>query len=430
MENICDETICVLLAGGQGTRLYPLTSDRAKPSVPFGGKYRIIDFTLSNCLHSGIRRVLVLTQYKSHSLQKHLRDAWSIYSPELGEYITAVPPQMRTGDSWYSGTADAIYQNLYLLERSGAKRVLILSGDHIYRMDYAAMLEHHIEKGADLSVACMRIPIEEASAFGVMTIDKDDRIVEFTEKPEQAKALPDDDHHALASMGVYVFNIDVLRQQLDDDHVAHGSSHDFGHDVLPRLIASHKVSGYQFGGCGGRVTPDGYWRDVGTLDSYYEANMDLLSQTPPLDLYQDTWSIRTYQGQHPPARVQQGDKGSLGTIQNSMLGSGSLVSGGTVINSILSARVHIQSAAHVDACILFDNVQVGEGAKLRNCIIDKGVMIPAGTQIGYDPIEDRQRFHVSEKGVIAVAKGAWTVRDAGQIAVTAPADSSLEPIDC
>lgn len=384
--------------------MYPLTADRAKPSVPFGGKYRIIDFTLSNCLHSGIRRVLVLTQYKSHSLQKHLRDAWSIYSPELGEYITAVPPQMRTGESWYSGTADAIFQNLYLLERSGAKRVLILSGDHIYRMDYAAMLQRHIEQEADLSVACMRVPIAEASAFGIMTVDENDRVVEFAEKPARASTMPNDSNHALASMGIYVFNMDVLQAQLESDHALGSSSHDFGHDILPGLIASHHVAGYQFGGSGGRVTQDRYWRDVGTLDSYYESNMDLLSGTPPLDLYQDSWPIRTYQGQHPPARVAPGSNGVPGTIRNSMLGNGSVVQGGTVSDSILSARVMIQDGAHIESSILFDNVQVGSGARLRNCIVDKDVSIPAGTQIGYNRRADEQRFHVSRKGVVAVSK--------------------------
>jgi len=252
-----------------GARLHPLTSDRAKPSVPFGGKYRIIDFTLSNCLHSGIRRVLVLTQYKSHSLQKHLRDAWSVFSPELGEYITAIPPQMRTGESWYSGTADAIYQNQFLLQRSGAKRILILSGDHIYRMDYAAMLQRHNEQGADLSVACMRVPTAEASSFGIMTVDDTDRIIEFDEKPANPSPMPDDAQSSLASMGIYIFNQDVLTDALTRDHANASSSHDFGHDLLPKLIKSHKVYGYQFGRSKGRVSPDRYWRDVGQ-SSYRE----------------------------------------------------------------------------------------------------------------------------------------------------------------
>ncbi|MFT5894889.1 MAG: glucose-1-phosphate adenylyltransferase [bacterium] len=384
--------------------MHPLTADRSKPSVPFGGKYRIVDFTLSNCLHSGLRRVLVLTQYKSHSLQKHLRDGWSIFSPEMGEYITAIPPQMRTGQSWYGGTADAIFQNIFLLERSGAKRVLILSGDHIYRMDYAAFLRRHDEQEADLSVACMQVPLNDASSFGIMSVDENDRVVEFTEKPAQPTPLPNNDNHALASMGIYVFDIDVLRSALEDDHADPNSSHDFGTDMLPDLIRTHRVFGYQFGGSEGRVSPDRYWRDVGTLDSYYDANMDLLSTTPPLDLYQTSWPIRTYQGQHPPARVVNGNYGTKGNIDNSMLGSGSVVSGGTVVNSILSARVRIDDGAQVESSILFDNVHVGHGAKLRRCIVDKDVQIPAGVQIGFDHEADKAKYDISPNGIVVVAK--------------------------
>jgi len=404
LDNCLEDTICVLLAGGQGSRLHPLTADRSKPSVPFGGKYRIVDFTLSNCLHSGLRRVLVLTQYKSHSLQKHLRDGWSIFSPEMGEYITVIPPQMRTGNSWYGGTADALFQNIFLLQRSGAKRVLILSGDHIYRMDYAAILLRHVELEADLSVACMQVPLEDASGFGIMSVDKSDRIIEFVEKPSQPAPLPNDHTQALASMGIYVFDIDVLRAALEEDHANHNSSHDFGTDILPALIGSHRVFGYQFGGNEGRVTPDRYWRDVGTLDSYYEANMDLLSAIPPLDLYQKSWPIRTYQGQHPPARVVTGKNGTRGAIDNSMLGNGSVVAGGTVINSILSARVRIEDGAQVESCILFDNVRVGSGARLRRCIVDKYVQIPDGMQIGYDHEADEARFAISPDGIVVVSK--------------------------
>ena len=404
MNDNRDSTICVLLAGGQGSRLHPLTSDRAKPSVPFGGKYRIIDFTLSNCLHSGIRRVLVLTQYKSHSLQKHLRDAWSIFSPELGEYITAIPPQMRTGESWYDGTADAIYQNHFLLERSGAERILILSADHIYRMDYAAMLRRHNELGAELSVACMRVPLQDASAFGIMTVDTTGRVKNFIEKPDKPEPLPDNNRMALASMGIYIFNREVLSEQLEIDSHDESSSHDFGMDLIPRLIHSHRVYGYQFGSREGRVTQDRYWRDVGTIDSYFEANMDLLATTPPLNLYQDSWPIRTYHGQHPPARVIPDSSGEHSRIEDSILGSGSVVTGSTIQNSILSARVQIAENARVESSILFDNVTVGAGCKLRRCIIDKHVEIPAGTEIGFDPKADRRRFTVSDAGVIVVAK--------------------------
>ena len=265
-----DKTISIILAGGIGSRLHPLTADRAKPAVPFGGRYRIIDFTLSNCLHSGLRRILVLTQYKSQSLQKHLRDGWSIYNAELHEYITPVPPQMRTGDSWYRGTADAIYQNLYLLERSGAEYALILSGDHIYRMDYAAMLQHHHDSGADVTIACLTVGLEQARSFGVMTVDAQDRIVSFAEKPEHPRGMPGDPDHALASMGVYVFSLRLLAELLHDDH-GDNSTHDFGADILPSIVGRRRVHAYRFGGASGRVTADRYWRDVGTIDAYYDA---------------------------------------------------------------------------------------------------------------------------------------------------------------
>ncbi len=400
-----DNILTILLAGGRGARLEPLTSDRAKPAVPFGGKYRVIDFTLSNCLHSGLRRVLVLTQYKSHSLQKHLRDGWSIFNAECGEYITIVPPQMRTGASWYNGTADAIYQNLFLLERSQANTVLILAADHIYRMDYAALISAHKEKAADLTIACMRVPVGEARAFGVMAIDEDKRIREFQEKPANPKPIPDEPDTALASMGIYVFTMERLREELRTDNGQTESSHDFGKDLIPRLIGTHKVYAYRFGGSRGRVTPDRYWRDVGTLDAYYEANMDLLKPTPPLDLYQRDWAIRTYHKQSPPARMVPGPDGQDGLLVNSILGSGTVIAGGTVRRSILSSRVHVEEGAVVEDSLLFDNVTVGAGAALRRCIIDKGVKIPAGEAIGFDLAKDRDRFTSSENGVIVVPKG-------------------------
>ena len=400
-----DSTLTVLLAGGVGSRLNPLTADRAKPAVPFAGKYRIMDFTLSNCLHSGLRRVLVLTQYKSHSLQKHLRDGWSIFNAECGEYITMVPPQMRTGDSWYAGTADAIYQNNYLLERSGAERVLILAGDHIYRMDYAAMIAAHKKNGADLTIACMSVPLDEASAFGVMGIDADLRIREFQEKPASPKPMPSDPTSALASMGVYVFSLDVLCAELRSDHTLAGSSHDFGKDIIPRLIQSHKVFAYRFGGDSGRVTPDRYWRDVGTLDAYYEANMDLLKPKPPLNLYQADWPIRTYHGQNPPARVVPGPDGKDGVVANSILGSGTIIAGGTVRDSILASRVLVEQTAVVESSLLFDGVVIGAGAVVRRTIIDKNVHVPPGEAIGVDPARDRERFTTSDKGVVVVPKG-------------------------
>ncbi len=397
-----DQTLTIILAGGTGSRLHPLTQDRAKPAVPFGGKYRIIDFTLANCLHSGLRRVLVLTQYKSLSLQKHLRDGWSIFNPELGEYVTPVPPQMRTGERWYSGTADSVYQNLYLLERSGARWVLILSGDHIYRMDYAAMLKAHQEHNAGLTVGCMDVPLAQAGEFGIMEVDANGRIQQFEEKPSKPTPMPSDSELALASMGIYVFSMDLLLQVLETDAAQENSNHDFGKDIIPHLIETEKVYAYQFGGEGGRVTPDRYWRDVGTLDSYYEANMDLLKPVPPIDLYQADWPIRTYQSQNPPARTVPGDEGSEGIFINSIAAGGVVVSGGSVQHSILFPHVFIDDEALVHDSILFNGVQVGKGAELQRCIVDKDVVIPAGEKIGFDNTKDSARFTISEKGVVVV----------------------------
>ena len=402
---IQNQTQTFILAGGEGSRLYPLTARRSKPSVPFGGKYRIIDFTLTNCLHSGLRRVLVLTQYKSHSLNKHLRDGWSIYNPELGEYITPVPAQMNRGEHWYEGTADAIYQNLNLIERSNSQYTMILSGDHIYRMDYEAMLISHEVSGADVTIACMEVPTEEASAFGVVVIDEDQKIIAFEEKPERPTPIPSNPQKALVSMGLYVFSTELLKAALMRDQQMKESSHDFGKDVLPRLVADQTVCAYKFGEERGRVTPDRYWRDVGTIDAYYKANMDLLAPVPPLDLYQQNWSIRTYQPQTPPARTIPGTSGSEGVFVNSILSSGVVISGGNIRDSILFAGIYVDDKASIEKSILFNDVHVGAGARLKNCIIDKGVNIPPGEEIGHDLNEDRQRFTVSDSGIVVVPHG-------------------------
>ncbi len=399
------DALTVILAGGVGSRLSPLTDDRAKPAVPFGGKYRIIDFTLTNCLHSGLRRILVLTQYKSHSLQKHLRDGWSVFNPELGEYITAVPPQMRKGDNWYAGTADAIYQNLWLLERSDAKHVVVLSGDHIYRMDYAAMLEQHKRTEAELTIACMKVPLEEASSFGIMTTDNDKRIIEFSEKPDSPNACADDPEGALASMGIYIFSMDALQEALNLDAQNSLSQHDFGHDIIPRLIDQQGVYAYSFGSNSGRVTADAYWRDVGTIDSFYQANMDLLEPVPPMNLYQEDWPIRTYEKQLPPARTVPSVTGNEGLFINSIIANGVIISGGSVQHSVLSSGVRIDNGATVQDSILFDNVQVGEDCILKDCIIDKHVKVPPRTQIGVDKVADAKRFTVSDKGIVVVPEG-------------------------
>ncbi len=399
-----NRTLAVLLAGGVGSRLHPLTEDRAKPGVPFGGKYRIIDFTLSNCYHSGLRQVLVLTQYKSQSLQTHLRDGWSIYNPGIGEYITAVPPQMRTGETWYVGTADAVYQNLYLLERSTADRVIILSGDHIYRMDYDAMVRFHCENLADATIACMKVPLEEASEFGVMDVNSTGKIVDFVEKPANPPCVPGDPDHALASMGIYIFSRKLLCRILREDHGNPNSSHDFGKDILPNLIKSHELYGYEFADDAGRVRGKAYWRDVGTIDAFYEAHMDLLEPTPPLDLYQRDWSVRTTEKQAPPARTIPGPSGRRSEIRDSMMGSGVVIRGGEVSHSVLSRRVRVDEGALVEDCVLFDHVKVGENCKLGRCIVDKHVRIPAGEVIGYDEEIDRRRFTVSPSGIVVVPK--------------------------
>ena len=398
-------TLTIILAGGVGSRLQPLTTDRAKPAVPFGGKYRIIDFTLTNCLHSGLRKILVLTQYKSHSLQKHLRDGWSIFNPELGEYVTPVPPQMRHGEQWYAGTADAIRQNLYLVQRSGAEQVVILSGDHIYRMDYDAMLKTHKENDADIVVGCMEVDLKEARSFGVMQMDESQRIVAFDEKPENPACIPGKAGHAMVSMGIYVFSTDLLTRELRADHEDTNSSHDFGKDLLPKLIQTHRVFAHHFGGAEGRVMPDRYWRDVGTLDAFYAANMDLLKPIPPLNLYQHGWPIRTYARQHPPGRTVPGEFGNEGLFINSIITGGTVIAGGSVHHSILFADVYVGDEALVENSLLFDGVRVGDGAMLRNCIVDKRVEIPAQEKIGHDANKDRERFTISDNGIVVVPQG-------------------------
>jgi len=402
---ILDKTLAIVLAGGVGSRLHPLTAERAKPSVPFGGIYRIIDFTLSNCLHSGFRRIMVLTQYKSHSLNKHLRDGWSIFSPELGEFILAIPAQMRDGKGWYAGTADAIFQNRFLLERSDAEHVLVLAGDHIYRMDYAEMLRTHIEEERDVTVACMPVPLEEAKAFGVIQTDAERRIRGFSEKVPNPPSIPGDPEHALASMGIYIFKTDLLIDMLQKDHGETNSAHDFGRNILPRIIHSHSVGAFFFGQERGRVLKDSYWRDVGTIDAYYQANMDLLEPVPPINLYQKDWQIRTYHGQFPSARMVPSASGEVGFVENASLAGGDVIIGARVIRSIFSHSVRVESHALVEESILFDGVQVGAGARLRRCIIDKEVHIPPGATIGWDIKADKKRFTVSEGGVVVVTRG-------------------------
>lgn len=399
------ETLTMILAGGQGERLYPLTKDRSKPSVPFGGQYRIIDFTLSNCVNSGLRRIYLLTQYKSASLMRHVKLGWNIFSPELGEYIHTIPPQLRVGALWYQGTADAIYQNIYQLEIERPERVLILSGDHVYRMDYGKMIESHVASGADVTIATAIVEASEASRFGVIETDAGGRVVGFEEKPSHPRAKPDANGRLQVSMGIYVFRTEALVRSVAQD-AKRDSSHDFGRDIIPALIPSGAVHAYPFVDEDG--TP-GYWRDIGTLGSYYQASMDLVSVSPTFNLYDAALPLRTLPRPLPPVKTvfaQEYEGGRLGTCLDSLVSGGSIVSGGRVERSILSPYVRVNSYAHVEDSILMDGVDVGRRARIRKAIVDKGVRIPEAFTIGHDPEQDARRFTVSEEGIVVVPKGA------------------------
>ena len=396
------KALALILAGGRGERLYPLTRDRAKPAVPFGAIYRIIDFTLSNCLNSGIRRIYALTQYKSTSLHRHIQLGWNILSAPLGEFIEAVPAQQRIDEHWYQGTADAIFQNINILQTERPDIVLILSGDHIYKMDYRKMIAYHLEKEADLTVAAIRMDRELSKEFGVIEVDGDWRIIGFQEKPEEPKTILGDPGTILASMGVYLFNTEVLVRRLIEDTRSE-SSHDFGKDIIPMMIGKDRIFAFDFrqGDWGGT----GYWRDVGTLDAYYEANMDLISITPQLNLYDPQWPILTYQPPSPPAKTVWIEGGRVGTALNSIISNGCIISGGNVKRSILSPKVTIHSFAEIEDSILLEGVDVGRNARIKRTIIDKEVQIPPGMEIGYHLDEDAKRFTVTASGIVAVPKG-------------------------
>lgn len=394
----------MILATGVDERLAPLTADRPKAAVPFGGSYRVIDFTLSNCLHSGLRRVLILTQYKFHSLQKHLRDGWSVFNPELGEFVTLVPPQMRTGESWYQGTADAVFQNLYLLERSNAEWVVVLMGDHIYRMDYAEMLRAHVEKKADVTLACIELERGAAKDHMWVSLNASEQVRSVEKVDVQPNSAAGDAATVPVAMGVFVFSREVLLAALRADHDQQDSRHNFSEDILPRLVRQKSVYAYRFGGEQGRVSPDRYWRDVNTLDAYYAANMDLLKPVPPLNLYQADWPLRTALAQFPPARTVSGASGGEGIAINSIVASGVIISGGSVQESILCNNVFVDDESIVERSMLFDGVRVGRGVRLSRCIVDKGVHIPDGERIGIDINQDRSRFTVTEGGVVVVPR--------------------------
>lgn len=400
-------TTAVVLAGGKGTRLEPLTLDRAKPAVPFGGDYRIVDFVLSNAINSGLRRMLVLTQYKALSLDRHINLGWRQYfAAELGEFLDVVPPQQRIDEHWYQGTADAVYQNIFVIEKDRPELVLVLAGDHIYKMNYMSMIQFHKEMEADLTVGALTVDRESAKQFGVMQVDEKNQIKGFQEKPDEPKTIPGDDNQSFVSMGIYVFTARFLFEQLCRDATESGSNHDFGQDIIPSIIDSHRVFAFPFRDENRKR--QAYWRDVGTIDAYYEANMDLIDVDPQLNLYDREWPIRTLQPNLPPPKFvfgSDGDPDRCGKAIDSIVCPGTIISGGRVQRSVISSNVRVNSYASVDESIIFQGVDIGRHARIRRAIIDKGVSIPPEMEIGYDLELDRRRgFTVSPSGIVVIAK--------------------------
>ncbi len=400
ISKLTANTVALVLAGGRGSRLKALTDWRAKPAVPFGGKFRIIDFPMSNCINSGIRRISVITQYKSHSLQRHLQRGWSFMSGQFGEFVEVLPAQQRMGEGWYVGTADAVYQNLDIIRHYDPEYVVVLAGDHIYKMDYGKMLADHVEKGADITVGCIPVPLKEAKAFGVMAIDAESRIVEFAEKSETPKPMPGDDNKALASMGIYVFSANYLRERLKEDSNDDSSTHDFGHDLIPHAIDNANIFAFPF--MDGNTGASGYWRDVGTVDSYWEANINLAEIEPDLNLYDQNWPIWTYQDQLPPAKFAFDSEDRRGMAVDSLVSGGCLITGSTVRHSVLFSNVRVHSYSVVEDSVILPDVEIRHNCRISRCVIDKGTVIPEGTIIGENPEDDAKRFYVSEGGIVLV----------------------------
>jgi len=403
VSQLTKHTFAVVLAGGRGSRLHELTDWRAKPAVPFGGKFRIIDFTLSNCLNSGIRRIGVATQYKAQSLIRHLQRGWGFLEGRFDEYIEIMPAQQQIEESWYQGTADAVYQNLRSLRINGPQYVLILSGDHIYKMDYGKMLASHVAKLADCTVACIEVPKREASAFGIIAIDEDERILSFTEKPADPPTVPGKPDTSLVSMGIYVFNADFLYEQLIRDAGTPGSSHDFGKDVLPHIVSRYRVYAHSFAqSCVGSPDCIPYWRDVGTLDAYWEANMELTKVVPELNMYDADWPIWTYQEQLPPAKFVFDEPERRGVAIDSLVSGGCVISGATVRRSLLFTNVHVDSGSIVEDSAILPNTRIGRNVRLSRVIVDKQCVLADGMSVGFDHDEDRRRFNVTDSGVTLV----------------------------
>jgi glucose-1-phosphate adenylyltransferase len=406
-QRLARQALGLILAGGRGSRLRQLTDRRAKPAVFFGGKFRIIDFALSNCLNSGVRRIAVLTQYKAHSLLRHLQMGWSFLRPELGEFLDLLPAQQRLDEAtWYRGTADAVYQNFDIFRAAGPKYFIVLAGDHIYKMDYSYMLADHVEKGAECTVACIEVPLGQASDFGVMAVDESMRIVDFLEKPSTPPAIAGKPDKALASMGVYVFNADFLYAELERDHHDPASSHDFGKDVIPSLVSRGLAAAHSFEESCVKTTfeAEAYWRDVGTIDAYWAANIDLVTPTPSLDIYDPNWPIWTYQQQLPPAKFVFDDEDRRGMAVDSMVSGGCIVSGGTVRRSLMFSNCRVNSFARTHEAVLLPDVEIGRRARLTRVVVDRGCRIPERLVIGEDPVLDSQRFYRTENGVTLVTQ--------------------------
>ena len=391
-----DDVVVMVLAGGVGERLYPLTKERAKPAVYFGGPYRIIDFTLSNCINSGLRRIFIALQYKSLSLSRHIRMGWSVVADELGEFVEILSPQKRVGEHWYLGTADAVYQNLYSILREEPRYLIVLSGDHVYKMDYAKMLRFHQDRGAGATIAVIEIPSEEAHRFGVLETDESDQITGFLEKPKHLPA----GEQVLASMGIYIFNMDTLAPALEEDARRH-TTHDFGKDIIPELLSKTPVYAYRFYDENKKASK--YWRDIGTLDAYFDANLDLCHVNPEFNLYDPEWPLRTYQVQAPPAKFVFADEGKrCGQALDSIISAGCIISGSRIAGSVLCPNVRVHSFCDIDQSILMPGVRVGRHARMRRAIIDRDVFIPRGAMIGYDIDEDRKRHTVTDSGIVVV----------------------------
>ncbi len=400
VSRLTSGTLAVIMAGGRGERLGGLTAHRCKPATPFGGKFRIIDFVLSNCVNSGIRQISVLTQYKAQSLIQHVQRGWGFLRGEFGEFVEVSPAQQQTGGHWYLGTADAVYQNLELILSHRPKHVLVLAGDHIYKMDYGPMIAYHVEKGADITVGVVEVPRDQARAFGVMTTTEWNRVTKFAEKPADPDPMPGRPDVALASMGIYVFNTKLLERLLVEDALDPQSSHDFGKNIIPRSIADRQVFAYPFQDV--RTRAQSYWRDVGTIDAFYDANIELVHVDPELNIYDEQWPIWTYQVQQPPAKFVLDDVDRRGTAVNSMVAGGCIVSGAEVRESLLFSDVRVDERARIERSVVLPHVHVGAGSTIRRAILDEGCEIPPGMQVGVDPEADRRRFHVTDNGVVLV----------------------------